>query len=330
MLYPLKFKPILKERIWGGDRLKNLFNHKGDNSGSPIGECWSLSAVEGNLSVVENGFLAGNNITELVEIYMGDLVGEPIYQKFGVEFPLLIKLIDTNEFLSVQVHPDDEMAMERHHAFGKSEFWYMLDSQDNSQIITGFNKKFTRKEYIASVKSGGLSSNLKYVDVKRDDFIYIPSRSLHSLGKGLFLVEIQQTSDVTYRVYDWDRVDAQGKGRELHLDLAADTIDFDADPLNLESLQIEEDKEQELTSNPYFQVNRFSLTQKLEREFLENDSFRLYICLNGKVELQALNKDPVYLGTGEIALIPASLPGVDLRPIGKAKVLEVLNPKPSI
>ncbi|MDD2197200.1 MAG: mannose-6-phosphate isomerase [Bacteroidales bacterium] len=327
MLYPLKFKPILKERIWGGDRLKNLFNLEENNSGTPIGECWSLSAVEGSLSVVENGFLAGNNITELVEIYMGDLVGDSIYQKFGVEFPLLIKLIDTNEFLSVQVHPDDEMAKERHHAFGKSEFWYMIDSQDDSQIITGFNKKLTRKEYIASVKRGGLRSSLQYVDVNSDDFIYIPSRSLHSLGKGLFLVEIQQTSDVTYRVYDWDRVDAQGKGRELHLDLAADTIDFDADPLDLELLPIEEDEVQELTSNPYFQVNRFFLTQKIEREFLENDSFRLYICLDGGVELHTLNNDSVHLGAGEIALVPASLPGVDLCPIGKAKVLEVLNPQ---
>lgn len=326
MLYPLKFKPILKERVWGGDRLKNLINLTEEGSSMPIGECWILSAVEGSLSVVENGFLAGNNIEELIGVYMDDLVGESVYQKFGVEFPLLIKLIDTNEFLSVQVHPDDEMARERHHAFGKSEFWYMMDSQNDSQIVTGFSKKLTRNEFVDQVKSGGLSSSLKYVGVKGDDFIYIPSRSLHSLGKGVLLVEIQQTSDITYRVYDWDRVDAQGKGRELHLDLAADTIDFDTDPLKLKSLQIEENKEQELISNPHFQVNRFSLNQKLVREFIGYDSFRLYVSISGAIELHTPNNDPVSICSGEIALIPASLSGVTLNPRDNAKVLEVFIP----
>ncbi len=326
MLYPLKFKPILKERIWGGDRLKKVFRQNDVQTEVPIGECWSLSAVEGNFSVVENGYLAGNTIEELVEVYMGDLVGDNVYQRFGVEFPLLVKLIDTNEFLSVQVHPDDEMAKERHHAFGKSEFWYILNSNDDSQIITGFNKELSRDELIESVKDGSLKSQLKYVNVKPHDFIYIPSKSLHSLGEGVFLVEIQQTSDVTYRVYDWDRVDDRGKSRELHLELAVDTIDFSAEALQVESLSFHKNASQELLSSPYFQVNRLVLNQRLERDFFEHDSFRVYICIGGEAQMHSLNNDPVLLKQGELVLVPASLSGVVIEPVGEVSILEVLHP----
>ena len=326
MLYPLKFKPILKERIWGGDRLRKVFQLSNGKTDPPIGECWSLSAVDGNLSVVENGYLAGNTIEELVEVYMGDLVGDNVYQRFGVEFPLLVKLIDTSKFLSVQVHPDDEMAKERHHAFGKSEFWYILNSNDESKIITGFNKKFSRDELIESVKDGSLKSQLKYVNVKPHDFIYIPSKSLHSLGEGVFLVEIQQTSDVTYRVYDWDRVDDRGKSRELHLELAVDTIDFSAEALQVESLSVHKNASQELLSSPYFQVNRLVLNQRLERDFFEHDSFRVYICIGGEAQMHSLNNDPVLLKQGELVLVPASLSGVVIEPVGEVSILEVLHP----
>lgn len=325
MLYPLKFKPIPKERIWGGDRLKK---YSCDNSNAankhPIGECWILSAVEDDVSIVENGFLKGNTLEELVEVYMGDLVGDSIYERFGVEFPLLVKLIDTKEFLSVQIHPDDEMAEERHHAYGKSEFWYILDAKDDSQIITGFDRELTKEEYVELVKKGKLQTVLKYNSVKPNDFIYIPARSLHSLGKDIFLIEIQQTSDITYRVFDWNRVDSQGKSRELHVDLAADTIGFDDKPLHVSHLPLEKNQETELTANPFFRVNRFCLEGNIQRELLGFDSFRLYICIAGKLSLNAQGSDAVVLTEGEVVLVPASIPLVEIQPLGgEANMLEV-------
>ncbi len=326
MLYPLKFKPILKERIWGGERLKKLYRQADNAKKGAIGESWVLSGVQGNISIVTNGFLKGNTIEELVEVYMGDLLGDSLYDRFGVEFPLLIKLIDTQEFLSVQVHPDDAMAKERHHAYGKSEFWYFIESQDESQIITGFNKPFTRDDYFASVKDGSFKENLKYETVLPHNYLFIPAGSLHSLGKGIFLVEIQQTSDITYRVYDWDRVDAQGKSRELHVDFAADAIDFTADPLAVETVPFVENAPQELLVNPLFQVNRLSINGIIERELVDYDSFRLYICLGGRVELFTPENEAVVVDAGEVVLVPASLLSVTLESTDKALLLEVFVP----
>lgn len=323
MLYPLKFAPQLKGRIWGGTRLHDLYGKSFPKGADKCGESWELSGLDGSLSEVSNGFLAGNNIQELIEVYMGDLVGEQIYQHFGAEFPLLIKFIDTTDYLSVQVHPDDEMAKRLHHAFGKSEMWYVISSEPDSKIITGFNSKITQKEYIDIMKKGALAEHLKYELASADDYFYIPSRHLHALGAELLLVEIQQTSDITYRVFDWNRVDMNGKPRELHTDLALEAIDFNAGPVVKKHTQLAYNQAQEINNSPYFVVNRLCLSEKLGRDFIEIDSFRAYICIEGGASISGDGFEAVNIFRGELVLVPATLSIVELNPLPQAKILEV-------
>ena len=287
------------------------------------GESWELSAVEGSLSVVENGFLAGNNIQELAEVYMGDLVGEKVFQEFGVEFPLLIKLIDTTDYLSVQVHPDNQMAERLHHAFGKTELWYVLDAESDSQIVTGFNRRINPQEFQQALDSDQLPSLLKQELVRADDLFYVPARSVHSLGKGITLVEIQQTSDVTYRVYDWNRTEPDGTKRELHTDLAIEAIDFEANPVSAERTTVVPNVPQELKHTPFFNVNRLYLTQSVERDFFEHDTFRIYICLEGAASIRSANTEEVFISKGELVLMPANLTLAVIVPQAEAKLLEV-------
>ena len=323
MLYPLKFTPQLKGRIWGGTRLHDLYGKVFPKGVDKCGESWELSGVDGSLSEVSNGFLAGNSIQELIEVYMGDLVGEQIYQRFGVEFPLLIKFIDTTDYLSVQVHPDDEMAKRLHHAFGKSEMWYVISGEPDSKIITGFNPKITREEYVEILKEGTLAQYLKYELARADDYFYIPSRHLHALGEGLLLVEIQQTSDITYRVFDWNRVDVNGQPRELHTDLALEAIDFVAVPIARKNSLLVYNQSQEVNNSPYFVVNRLCLTEKLERDFIQVDSFRVYICIEGGASISGNHFEEVTILQGEVVLVPANLSVVEFNPLPQAKILEV-------
>ena len=228
MLYPLKFNPLFEERIWGGDQLRRKMDKKLPE-GKLIGESWELSAVPGNVSVVANGKLAGNSLEELIEVYMGELVGDKIYNKFGLLFPLLIKLIDAQDALSIQVHPNDKLALERHNSYGKTEMWYVIDSEKDAELCLGFNRPVTKEEYLRHVADGTLADILARVPVKPDNAYFIPAGAIHAIGKGILIAEIQQTSDITYRVFDWNRVDKNGKGRELHTDLAADAINFAPD-----------------------------------------------------------------------------------------------------
>ena len=230
MLYPIRFTPLLKERIWGGKTL--LANAKQGkakkiDASLPYGESWELSAVKGDESVVANGFLKRNNIEEIIEVYMGNLMGDKVYDRYGLMFPLLVKTLDCNNVLSVQVHPNDELAMERHESYGKTEMWYVIDAEPGASLYVGFkDKNTTREKYIEAINNDTLPELLNKVEVKAGDVFFIPAGTVHALGKGIKVVEIQQTSDITYRIYDWNRVDEHGKSRELHTALAIDAIDF--------------------------------------------------------------------------------------------------------
>src|SRR3972149_1007896 len=196
-LYPLKFKPIFKDKIWGGDKIKTLLNK--DFSPLPnCGESWEISGVQDEISVVSNGFLIGNNLQELIEIYMGDLVGDQVYQKYGIEFPLLIKFIDAHDDLSIQVHPNDKLAMQRHNAYGKTEMWYIIDADRGAKLISGFNTEVTKDAYIKHLENNTLNLILNYEEVKAGDVFFMPAGRVHAIGKGILLTEIQQTSDITY------------------------------------------------------------------------------------------------------------------------------------
>jgi len=322
-LYPLKFHPVYKDYIWGGSKLKDKLNKRVPSNISHCAESWEISSIQDNISVVSNGFLAGNNLQELIEIYMDDLVGEKVYKKFGDEFPILIKLIDATDTLSIQVHPDNEVAKKRHHAFGKTEMWYIIDSEPNSQIITGFNRKLTKEEYQVHLANNSLQEILNVEQALKDDIFFLPAGRVHAIGKGILLAEIQQTSDVTYRLYDWGRVDKNGEPRELHTDLALDVIDFKQYDSYKSTKPADRNKPTELVSSDYFDVKRVTIDKPIELEYHLLDSFVIYMCVEGEVEIHYNNHDFESLIKGETILIPADLKEITLKPNKLSTVLEI-------
>jgi mannose-6-phosphate isomerase len=319
-LYLLKFNPIYKERVWGGNKWALL--DKKITSVKPVGESWELSAVKGELSIVSNGFLKGNNIQELVEIYMGDLVGDKIYEKFGIEFPLLFKFIDSAEKLSVQVHPDDELALKRHKAYGKTEMWYVIDADEDSPIYVGFKKKLDKQEFVERTENGSLQEIMNVERAKRGDVFFLPAGRIHAIGEGLLIAEIQETSDVTYRIYDWGRENNPATAREMHIDLAVDAIDYEYHDSYRSEYRSASNDAVNLVSCQYFTTNLLDLTKPLERDYSELDSFVVYMCIDGAARIDC-NGVCENISKGETALIPAVIPYANIEPQGKVKILEV-------
>lgn len=324
MLYPIKFKPRIKERIWGG---RAILKKKGGAASrlakdKLYGESWDLSSVKGDVSVVANGMLKGNNLNEIIEVYMGELVGEENFERYGLEFPLLVKYLDCNDKLSVQVHPDDALAEERHNSYGKTEAWYVVDCKPGAAIYLGFKDlNITREEYIAAVSESRLEPLLNKVEVHPGDVFFIPAGTVHALGAGIEVVEVQQTSDVTYRIYDWDRVDASGKGRELHTALAVDAIDFEADAELLHrKYDLQKGGEAKVVESPYFTMVMHDVAdgKELNRSML--DSFIIYIAIKGSMELVADGVKESF-AEGEVVLVPAEMNEVRIEGIGT--VMEV-------
>lgn len=320
LLYPLKFTPVFKDKIWGGNKIKTELGL--DFSPLPnCGEVWVLSGVNENTSLVSNGFLEGNELNELVEIYMGDLVGDAVYEKFGNEFPLLIKFIDANDYLSIQVHPDDELAAKRKIGYGKSEMWYILQADENAELITGFNQKTNKEIYLKQLENKNLKQILNVEKVKKDDVFYIPAGRIHALGPGLLLAEIQQTSDTTYRIYDWDRVDDNGIARQLHTDEAIDAIDFSFQDSYRNEYVTKKNKTVSLVETPFFTTNILNFNQKIQKDYEELDSFVIYICIEGNGELH-FGSEKIDFKKGEVILIPAELKKIQLLPLTETKLLE--------
>ena len=324
MLYPLKFKPRVKERIWGGQA---ILSKKGKAAGrlakdKLYGESWDLSSVKGDISVVANGFLKGNNLQEIIEVYMGELVGEEIFERYGLEFPLLVKYLDCNDKLSVQVHPDDALALERHDSFGKTEAWYVVDCKPGAAIYLGFKDlNITREEYIAAVAESRLESLLNRVEVKPGDVFFIPAGTVHALGAGIEVVEVQQTSDITYRIYDWDRVDAAGKGRELHTALAVDAIDFEADAdLLHKKYDLKAGESYKVIESDYFTMTLHEIDSEGEFDRSMIDSFIIYIAIKGSMQIIADGNSET-LDEGEVVLIPAEVGDITIK--GSGKLMEV-------
>ena len=321
MLYPLKFKPIHKTKLWGGDKLKNYCRHEGASDGR-VGETWDISAVEGNESVVENGFLQGNTLSELVEVYLGDLVGDRIYERYGNDYPLLVKLIDSAQHLSIQVHPNDALAAERHHCWGKTEMWYILDAEPDAFVVAGFTHPVDKAEYLRLVAENRLESVLRKTPVKKGDVIFIPAGCVHSIGAGCVILEVQQTSDVTYRIYDYNRVDADGKKRELHTDLAADAIDFEQWRNDkIEPHPTRDGNPLRLVSCDYFTADILALSHEQTMPLVALDSFVLLTALEGSVRC-CYDGGELELTVGETVLIPAEMDELTLVPQGEAKLLK--------
>ncbi|NIJ44729.1 mannose-6-phosphate isomerase [Wenyingzhuangia heitensis] len=318
--YPIKFTPILKERIWGGEKLIHTFKKQSNKKN--IGESWEISDVKGDVSVVENGFLAGQSLKELITTYKGDFVGNKVYKQFGNDFPILIKFIDAKTPLSIQVHPSNELAKERHNSFGKNEMWYVMDVDNDGELIVGFNKTVTKQEYIEHVNNGTVLDILNAEKVEPGDTFYIPTGRVHAIGAGTVIAEIQQTSDITYRIYDYDRVDATtGKQRELHTDLAIDAINYNVADQYKTTYNLAENQSSTLVHSPYFNTNIIQLTNKVTKDYSQLDSFVIYMCVEGSFSLEC-NGDVITVNKGETILLPATTEQIHVDS-KKAVILEV-------
>lgn len=319
--YPIKFEPILKEKIWGGEKLMSLLGKKSGRKN--IGESWEVSDVEGDTSVVSNGELKGKTLKELIFEFEGDLVGEKIFEKFGTKFPLLIKFIDARTPLSIQLHPHDKLARERHNSFGKTEMWYVMQADNKANLIVGFKKDVTSKEYLHHLKNKTLVDILNFDEVGKGDVYFIPTGRVHAIGAGVLLAEIQQTSDVTYRIYDWDRVDDEGNYRELHTEDAIEAIDYSSQKKNKSAYKKVENQTSIIVSCPYFTTNIFPINNKVNVNHSNKDSFVIYMCVKGEVSFIYDNNSSVSLKVGETLLIPAALKEFTINSNVQSELLEV-------
>ena len=313
---PLRFRPYLKTVIWGGDR---ICAYKGIEQPEPnIGESWEISCVPGHESVVDEGAYEGFTLRELIERFGASLLGDAVYERYGANFPLLIKLIDANDNLSVQVHPDDDLAMKRHNSLGKTEMWYIINTDDNAKIFAGLNTEMTPDEYVKRVADGSFAEALAVHSSKPGDVFFLPAGRVHAIGAGNLLAEIQESSDVTYRIYDYDRRDANGNTRELHTDLAKDAIDYTVYD-NYKSPSVPDDvNECEIVSCEHFTTLRIIVNGETSLN-LPDDSFSVIMCIEGEVTLR-FEDGEMSLKTGETVLLPADVR--EMRTIGNATLLQ--------
>lgn len=319
-LYPIKFQPIIKEVLWGGNKLGALLN-KDLNGISNAGESWEISAVDGNMSIVGNGILKGTSIIDLINTYKESLVGHKVYQTYNNKFPLLIKFIDANDDLSVQVHPDDNLAKIRHNSFGKTEMWYVLEAEKNASLISGFALPVNKSNYTLALQSGDLISKLAKHDVQKGDIFFIPAGRIHAIGKGIMIAEIQQTSNITYRVFDYNRKNSLGQERELHTEEALEAIKFDDNNFNKIEYTPIENRVVDVIDCPYFKANVLYVTDMLYLDCANIDSFIVLMCVDGNASVRY--DDVLYpLNIGETMLIPATLNNINIVS-ENAKILKV-------
>jgi mannose-6-phosphate isomerase len=319
-MYPLKFEPILKQRLWGGDKIIS-FKHLNDEL-TGVGESWELSGVENSESVVANGVDKGLSLIEMVAKYREELVGEANYVRFGNKFPLLIKFIDAKQDLSIQVHPSDDLAKKRHNSMGKTEMWYVVGADKGAKLRSGFSEEITPKEYKDRVYNNTITDVLQEYEIHPGDVFFLPAGRVHSIGAGAFVAEIQQTSDITYRIYDFNRKDADGKTRELHTDLAREAINFEVVDDYRTSYETVENEPVELVACPYFTTSLYDMTEDISCDYSELDSFVIFICIEGSCNIIDDQKNEITLSAGETILFPASTQEVSIKPNGAVKLLE--------
>ena len=319
-MYPLKFNPILKSMIWGGDKLRQYKAISTDQKN--IGESWELSGVPGNESVVSNGEFAGRTITELIKEYGPELLGRHVYETYGENFPLLIKFIDARDDLSIQVHPDDAMAQSVHgQPFGKTEMWYVVSADKDAHLMSGLSAKITPEEYVSRVENNTITDVLSDYKVQSGDVFFLPAGRIHSIGRGCFIAEIQQTSDLTYRIYDFGRLGLDGKPRELHTELAKDAIDYSVSEDYRTAYTPVLNEDAPLVECEYFKTHLLDLTDPLSVDVKSKDSFMIVICLEGHGELTDSEGNVVALKQGETVLVPASADFIIFKPHGQMKIL---------
>jgi mannose-6-phosphate isomerase len=315
-LYPLTFDSIFKERIWGGTKL-NTYLNKSVTSDS-IGESWEISTVKNSISIINNGPFKGMSLNDLIAQFPKDILGTKVYDQFGKQFPLLFKFIDAKEDLSIQLHPNDQLAMKRHNSFGKTEMWYVMQADQNARLIIGFKEKSSPEEYLKHLQDKTLLTILDSNKVSKGDAFFLETGTIHAIGGGIVVAEIQQTSDITYRVYDYDRVCSNGNKRELHVDLALDAINYNK-VNSKKDYKKQKNVSNEIVDCRYFTTNFIPLDGEM-KIYKDSLSFTVFMCVEGSFEI-------VYDGVvyqyqmGDTLLIPAFMSEFVLH--GKASVLEI-------
>ncbi|WP_420321917.1 type I phosphomannose isomerase catalytic subunit [Flagellimonas sp.] len=318
-LYPLKFNPILKERLWGGTKLNDVLEKPIESD--ITGESWELSGVSGDISEVSEGELQGTSLTKLIKDSGEELLGKSVVERFGNEFPILIKFIDAKQDLSIQLHPNDKLAKERHNSFGKTEMWYVMDADPGARLIVGFNKDVEKREYIESLENDTLLDLLNYEQVTEGDTFFINTGKIHAIGAGVLLAEIQQTSDVTYRVFDFNRRDKDGNLRELHTQLAIDAIDYSKKEDFKVNYSTDTDQVNTMVDCPYFKTNLLDLTKSTFQKVEQRDSFTIYMCVGGEAKIKN-DWGETSIKKGQTVLVAASSTFIEISTDG-AKLLEV-------
>lgn len=314
--YPLQFEPILKDRIWGGTKLKTYLNKP--ISSEITGESWEISTVENDVSIISNGSFKGKSLNELINLNPVAVLGTEVYKQFGKQFPLLFKYLDARENLSVQVHPNDELAKARHNSFGKTEMWYVMQADADAKLIVGFKENSSKEEYLSSLKNDSILDILDSKSAEKGDVFFLATGTVHAIGAGIVVAEIQQTSDITYRIYDFNRKDANGKERELHVDLALDAINYNVVKAQKEYSKIE-NKSNQVINCKYFITNFIPLDGVMPIS-KEGKSFTVYMCVEGTFELNYKHETYSYK-TGDTILIPAEMTAFEIT--GNASLLEI-------
>jgi len=318
--YPLRFAPILKQRVWGG----NKYIPEDENTKGPIGESWEISGLEENISVVNNGSLAGTPLNVLLQEYKEKLLGKHVYKQFGDRFPLLFKFIDAEKDLSVQLHPNDNLAKERHNSFGKTEMWYIIDADKDAELILGFNQSMNKEKYKEYLEQKRIADIVQYQNIKKGEAYLVESGTVHAICKGVFLAEVQQASDITYRIYDWDRLGVTGQPRDLHTELALDAIDFTQKETKL-AYQNKTNDIATICETPYFNTNKLVVDGALTRDLSDKDSFVVYMCVKGSGEV-CVNGESEKISQSESFLIPAICNSLKIKG-NNLELLEVYIPE---
>lgn len=313
-IYPLKFEPNLKTVIWGGSKIREL--KRLADAPDCIGESWELTGVPGQESVVSNGVYAGRDIKSLLEEFGAQIVGKNTYDKYGDMFPIMVKFIDAAKDLSIQVHPDDDFAMRRHQGMGKTELWYIVNAEDKAILYSGFSHKTDEEQFRNQIERGDVVAQLNRFSPKRGDIFYLPAGRVHSIGAGNFIVEIQQSSDITYRIYDFDRIDKNGKKRELHTDLALDAIDFDEYDDYKGHLELDHEGKALIKRCDKFVSELLRVETHMAVDVRPTGSFRILICVTGEVDIVCDNGSREHLAPCQTALLPYAVERATITPVG--------------
>ena len=311
MLYPLLFEPNLHTVVWGGQRLRPYKGLVPD--GKPIGESWEVSAVPGSTSVISNGAYSGQPLSDVIALHTEEVLGRSVARRYGGQLPLLVKFIDAEKDLSIQVHPDDTMAQHMHGKWGKSEMWYIIDAEPGSCLYAGFKSPISPYEYKKRVEDGSITDVLARHEVHPGDVFYLPAGRVHAICGGIRLAEVQQSSDVTYRIFDYNRPGADGKPRQLHTDLARQAIDYKVYDDYKTEYAPEADKAVEIVSCPYFTTSVLDLRNPMEQDLSALDTFVVAMCLEGYGEISA-EGETISIKADEVVLIPATAEKVSFKP----------------